>query len=166
MESLLKILLILSLIFGFFHWWPRNRRRADLVEHLTLVLGEIKSGKYAVVVNDAAGVQTIELKNSMSRHLYELHAAHESLSCNCFFADKEDSGANVTFVSRPSGGGGNRKVTFLRNNTLMGRTLYHQTGSTRKKAVHKLFDDIFEQVAILYATNPVDNRNVGFAKDS
>lgn len=151
MEFLLKTLLILSLMFGFFYWWPRSRRKADLVQQLTLVLSEIKSGEYDVTAKEDAAVQSLELKNSMARILYERHTAHESLSCNCFFAHKEDSGANVTFVARTTTGDNRGKVTFMRNNTLMGRVLYYQNGKTRGRDVHRLFDEIQSQLATHWA---------------
>ncbi|OGZ05647.1 MAG: hypothetical protein A2845_04805 [Candidatus Lloydbacteria bacterium RIFCSPHIGHO2_01_FULL_49_22] len=143
MDSIWGTLFILSFMFSISYWWPRYRRKEDLAQHLVSVLRELTSDEYEVTTEEHDGMQLLQLKNPTTRIQYKCYASHEELFCSCFFENKEISGANATTVSRPLGvGKGLAEISFLRTNALMGRVLYHQSGKTREKKVHLLFDTL------------------------
>lgn len=147
MNPIWGTLFILSFMFSISYWWPRYRRKEDLVQHLAAVLKELSSDVYEVTTEEHDGVQLLQLKNPTTRIQYKRYASHEELFCSCFFENKEISGANATAVSRPLADGKRpAEISFLRTNALMGRVLYYQGGRTREKKVHLLFDTLKTKV--------------------
>lgn len=132
---------VLLIMFGIWFGGNTYLRISDLVKQFELTLEELTRDEYTVTQLSEDGIVTTVLINPTSRIHYRRAEDREEVAISLFFKDREKSGANNTRVVRSTSE--RRKyarVSYERENRLMGRLLYYQQGVSRLTRIHDNFD--------------------------
>lgn len=135
--------LILAGMFLFVVYAKQYQREEDLIHQLETVIRELRECVYQSELGEYGKTLEITLSDDTSRMTYRRMETTEHLAFSLFFRDAEKSGANTTIIIREKTGYGYR-VRFTRNNTLCGRVLYHITGRSFRKNVHRALTDTIQ----------------------